>query len=223
MKNINVDWNLSPKGATELVKVALIGQKWRNSKTKRYWDMNGDFAGYYGEGSPIDEAEVFATRPQPKTVADAYEWAKGEWQDDRLAICELEGELYFSDNNLRMRRVVCTHEQFEAYAKEQEAKQEGEKWTHGIPADGIYCKVKRAGEFVNCYLIGRDDMGSFVYRIDGEYLATADERSFKPIKPKLTAKEYDACVDMASHFNIDPNEFEEYMSKFDIAEGPAND
>jgi hypothetical protein len=162
MKNINVDWNLSPKGATELVKVALIGQKWRNSKNKQYWDMNGDFAGHYGEGSPIDEAEVFATRPQPKTVADD---------------------------------------------------QEGEKWTHVIKATKEKCRITE----------GPNDAGQVFIKTEEKLWDCLYIEQLKPIKPKLTDKQYNACAAMASRFNIDPNEFEEYMSKFDIAEGPAND
>ena len=71
MSEVKVDWSLAPKDATEIVKVALAGQKWRNPETKQYWSMNGDFGGYYSENSPIDEGVIFATRPQQKTVADA--------------------------------------------------------------------------------------------------------------------------------------------------------
>lgn len=77
---IDANWDLSPDEATELVRVALIGQKWRNPETRQYWDMNKDFAGYYKPNSPLDEAEVLATRPtQIKTVADAVEQEIKKW------------------------------------------------------------------------------------------------------------------------------------------------
>ncbi|PHS44296.1 MAG: hypothetical protein COB03_18700 [Alteromonas sp.] len=61
--------------------------------------------------------QTIATRPQPeprKTVEDVVEWAERRWRAGETAICELDGELYFADNNLRMRNVICTREQFEA-------------------------------------------------------------------------------------------------------------
>ena len=73
MNEIKVDWKLAPVDATELVKICMGGQRWRNAEKLQYWEMNGDFAGYYSKNSPLDEAKVLATRPQRKTVADAVE------------------------------------------------------------------------------------------------------------------------------------------------------
>lgn len=108
MRDIKVDWSLSPKGATELVTVALIGQKWRNSKTKQYWDMNGDFAGYYGEGSPIDEAKVIAIRPQIAAVADAVASFKATRENLEKIAKDAQGE--FVEVDEKESEPECTHE-----------------------------------------------------------------------------------------------------------------
>lgn len=73
MNEIKVDWKLAPVDATELVNVPIGGQRWRNAEKLQYWEMNGDFAGYYSKNSPLDEAKVLATRSQRKTVAGAVE------------------------------------------------------------------------------------------------------------------------------------------------------
>lgn len=103
--------------------------------------------------------------------------------------------------------------------------QEGEKWTHGIPPDGIYCKVNHGGEFVNCYLVGRDDMGAFVYRIDDQYHSTISESNLRPIKPKLTkAQAWDIIQEMhAFEGRSYENCYLHLFKSYDIVEGPAND
>ena len=69
------------------------------------------------------------------------------------------------------------------------------EWAHSIPPNGIYCTVNHNEVFVNCYLIGRDDMGAFVYRIDGDYHSTMDETNFKSIKPTISkAQAWDMLV-----------------------------
>jgi len=84
---------------------------------------------------------------------------------------------------------------------------EGEKWAHGIPPNSIYCRVNHGGEFVNCYLVGRDDMGAFVYRIDGGYYSTMCESNLKPIKPKLTKSKILSMIECKALGDDDDDEF----------------
>lgn len=213
---IDVNWDLAPEGAETLRQVKKFGYlRWFNKEGQAYFGIEWDF--------PVMEYETIATRPtQTKTVADAVEWANGEWVgDSRFIVYQEElGKFAFVVSEKPYMNgwgLVCTREEFEAYVKEQESSQqscsEGEKWTHGIPPSGIYCRVLHKGEVVNCYLIGRDDMGAFVYRIDGDYYATASETNFRPIKPTISTKEYDMLAKYASHLNVNPSEFDQYISE----------
>ena len=38
-----------------------------------------------------------------------------------------------------------------------------------------------------------------------------------PIKPTITTSEKEKCAVMASYFNINPAEFDEYISKYEVA------
>ncbi|MAI64776.1 MAG: hypothetical protein CL600_07870 [Alteromonas sp.] len=99
-----------------------------------------------------------------------------------------------------------------------EAEQCGEpEWTHGIPPDGTYCKVNHDGEFVNCYLVGRDDMGAFVYRIDGQYHSKASESSFKPIKPTISkAEAWDKLIELSLNRYETQSSILEIQEKYDV-------
>lgn len=161
-------------------------------------------------GSQLD-----ISRPTQKTVADAYEWSKSAggqdgWLHDDcdIIVTDSEGDFGYANSQTSSSKVFCTREQFEAYAKEQEAKQEGEKWTHTYSDYGVR---------KDCIIVhGKpDDYGMIlVMNRRGEYVLT-DNFEEKPIKPKLTVREYDLLVDIASHFDIDTAHFTEYMSKFD--------
>ena len=97
MSKIKVDWGLVPENATELVRVSIGGQRWRNPKNRQYWEMNGDFAGYYSEGSPLDEARVLATRPQTndKTTYPKIDSAsKDELKQIAIQTAELNQKMY---------------------------------------------------------------------------------------------------------------------------------
>ena len=79
---------------------------------------------------------------------------------------------------------VCSYDEFEQRVKEREEMKNKNDWYEkgGLPPEKIYCQVKLNGEWVNCYLIGRDDMGGFVYRVDGGYGCLSDERLFRPLR-----------------------------------------
>jgi len=117
---------------------------------------------------------------QTKTVADAYEWANKKWHGGKSnAIAYNPNSDYFSycegeDLNHNW-YLVCTREQFEAYAKEQE----GEKWTHRTNA-GELCNIHVKEPDVNGVII--------VINERGEYLRHNSD-SLKPIKQTLTKAE----------------------------------
>jgi hypothetical protein len=180
---MNIDWSLAPKDATELVRVALCGQKWRKPETKQYWDMNKDFAGYYSPDSLVDKADVLATRPteSKKTVADAWEALKGsspfvEGDKDDKYIYYYKANGFVTHNTKFPDDInshfVCTREEFEAYGREQD----GEKWTH-IDTYGI--KVS--------FLVSEPDSdGGIPVLCDDGYYRLYDFDELKPIKPTLT-------------------------------------
>jgi|GEM_PF-3602750 len=173
---------------------------------------------------------------QPKTVADAVEYygktfVAGQWTHIR---CGKDGKMFFASgetdsDNWQDSYLVCTRAEFEAYVKEKEkphfkatrenlekiAKdaqgdfvefEEGKKWTHTYNQGEMKCKIIQTKTDFN---------GCVVVLNDFEEYQLIEPEDLKPIKPKLAAKQYDACANMASHFNIDPAEFDEYMSKFD--------
>lgn len=69
------------------------------------------------------------------------------------------------------------------------------------PPAGTYCQVKQKNEFVNCYIVGLDDCGAIVYRIDGFYGAKMDQNSFRPIRTERE-KAIDAAVKVCTGVNI---------------------
>ena len=83
------------------------------------------------------------TQTKTKTVADAVAENDGKWplhdEFDTLWYTEkFKAYGCFQTQSEDLVR-VCTREQFEAYAKEQEDKQEGEKWTHEYHGDN--CRI----------------------------------------------------------------------------------
>lgn len=195
-----INWSLAPEGAEEMVQ---YNEKLTWRKGIKIWCfVQSKWCDY------VSDWKIIATRQQQKTVADAYEWAKGKWMEGKLAICELDGELYFSDNNLRMRNLVCTYEQFESYAKEQEAKQEGEKWTHET-AESEYCiiLIDKPDHFGNVVIL-KEEWGYADYPLS----------SLKPIKPTMTKEQHEFLC----KFSVESNnleviaEVESYLAKHDI-------
>jgi hypothetical protein len=136
-----------------------------------------------------DDAEVAFTRPtEPatqKTVADAWEAFGGAWPYSRG--CDFMGysqalEHFFAYgfgySFASAEHQVCTREQFEAYGREQEAKQEGEKWTHTYAGD-------------KCYLLepDKDADGYYAVKTDCGLFDFARENELTPIKPTITKAE----------------------------------
>lgn len=227
---IDVDWDLAPEGAEELVQFESH-VTWR--KGIKIWCMvQQSWRDYVSDFKAIAKRPTFAesitkTPTQTKTVADAVEWAKGGWQSGALAICVCDGEFYFSDDNLRMRDVVCTRDEFESYVKEQddkqeyppltqslidEAEQEGEKWTH-ITNSGYECKI-----------IVKDPDENYVVVVlcsDGVY-RLHDSKSLKPIKPtmteeqqKMVSKFVARIYTIETSYNL-RDEFDKFCNEHDI-------
>lgn len=80
-----------------------------------------------------------------------------------------------------------------------------EKWTH----------IDNYGD--ECFIV--HEKGSSAWVSYKRYVkdSIVPVNSLEPIKPKITTKQYDACANMANHFNISIREFDEYMSQFDIS------
>lgn len=221
-------WSVAPKEATELVRVSGGGQRWRNPEKFQYWEMNGDFAGYYVKNSPLDEAKVLATRPKTdsKTVADAYEAFPNGWLGSAgneykfLNYCKSKG-WFFSDVNL-FKGTVCSYEQFKAYAKEQEAKkkyppltqslvdeaeQDDEKWTHECYENKcrILIETPDAEEDIVVLL----DNGSYCL------IGIDDLKPINPVKPKLTKKQQDTLLRFYKATNnlVVKSEIEKYLAE----------
>lgn len=109
------------------------------------------------EFTGVHSPEKFEIVTKPKTVADAYEKCKGLWPNkycNDLYYDPKSGEWFCNDKPAPWYIFVCTREQFEAYAKEQEdkqeyppltqslideAEQEADKWTHEYHGDN--CKI----------------------------------------------------------------------------------
>lgn len=143
------------------------------------------WAGNFGTAISLDGftgthlSENFEIVTKQKTVADAYEAFSGEWPDDS------DNYIYYFCNEMEFRSrcydwkcseksyKVCTREQFEAYAKEQEVKQEGEKWTHTY--NGDVCRIVHQVDG-DAWIKFKALLGALVVRAD----------KLKPIKTKLT-------------------------------------
>lgn len=110
----------------------------------------------------------------------------------------------------------ATRENLEKIAKDAqgdfvEVEQEGEKWTHEYGCANIKCRILATDEN-ECWVL--TEYGNKV---------TEHIDELKPIKPTITKAEREKCAALAGYFNINPVEFDEYMEKYDSAEGPAND
>lgn len=164
-----IDWNLAPKSANELV---------RNGFRIAYRDDAGNV--YMSTGWEYIEswglAEVMATRPTQKTVADAVaalskEELTGEWEQVRYA----PKQDYFFPGMNRDKWVdsvhVCTRAEFEAYMKERES----EKWTHTWKGD-------------KCYVVHIDGCAAWVV-LQNAGGKTIPTNSLKPIKPTISESE----------------------------------
>ena len=173
-----INWGLAPEGAVTVLQ-DLHALYWGNDKGE--WFDTGDNTW----NKSLSKHVAIATRPQQKTVADAYEWANGEWQGDSETIWWSKNFNQFEWGDNITSDTICTREQFEAYAKEQEGKQDGEKWTHTY--------INKYGDNIECRVIaGRGEFSWVESEVMTEIVLTS---SLKPIKPTLTkAEAWDKAV-----------------------------
>lgn len=87
-----------------------------------------------------------------------------------------------------------------------EAKSEPE-WTHII--EGRKCKIVLNEPDVDEDIVVLRESGAY-------HFACYDQ--LKPIKPTITKAEKEKCAALAGYFNINPAEFDEYMSKYEVVE-----
>lgn len=179
-----IDWSLAPEGAVKL----RLG---RVDSICRWFNANGEAFGSDGWFTPTIEYKTIAIRPQQKTVADAYEHCK-TWQHQTYGYLywyEPIGFVYRSSPDVPSEyQLICTRQQFEAYAKGQE----GGKWTHYVEDDEtppIKCKK-------HIKLCSGND---WVYVCEkGDYFVPSKMGfcSVKPIKPTISkAEAWDYAVD----------------------------
>lgn len=189
-----INWDLAPEDAETLEQnVNII--TWRK---KGYFWLGMD--GWKEEFFPT-EWTVVATRPteKKKTVADAYEAFPNGWlgsanSEYNFLNYNKRNDWFFSDTAV-FQDVVCSREEYEAYAKEQESKQEGERWTHTDDhGDRFKFDFKLA-------------CGERVYlREDGQRIVDGKlgYSKLKPIKPTITkAEAWDKFIHM--HNNLKDN------------------
>jgi|TARA_Y100001951_G_scaffold105392_1_gene123050 hypothetical protein len=69
-----IDWELAPEGAVELKMLTDGG-------CARWFNKDGNYFSGSAWLNPMLEYKTIATRTQQKTVADAYDWANGEWEE----------------------------------------------------------------------------------------------------------------------------------------------
>lgn len=146
-----------------------------------------EFADYIGQTKHCERYLERIVPKQPKTVADAVEWANGNWGNSisrHIAYNPNSDRFTYSETGEVNKRwyIVCTRAEFEAYVKEQES----EKWTHIYGSER--CKV----------LIDEPDTyGSVVILLEsGRYSAFCGKHELKPIKKKLTKSQaWDLCQD----------------------------
>ncbi len=81
------------------------------------------------------------------------------------------------------------------------------QWTHKYGDDNCYVKVPEPDQ--DGYIV-------LCTEVDGYMLAKPVE--LEPIKPTISTSEKEKCAAMAVYFNINPAEFDEYMSKYEVVE-----
>lgn len=182
------------------------------------WDDNAkaavkEFAEYVGQTKHCERYLERIVPKQTKTVADAVEWAKGEWPNGVCSTIWVDGSGAFRLGSEVTNQTVCTREQFDAYLKEQE----GEKWTHVVNFG--------FSEQAQCKIIS--EHGDFLWvKVDGAGCpATYKKSELKPIKPTMTKEQHEfLCKFSADSNNLEViAEVESYLAKHDIVEVPAND
>ena len=171
-----------------------------------------EFAEYVGQTKHCERYLERIVPKQPKTVADAVEYYGKTFMTGQLTRirCGKDGKMFFAScetdsDNWQDSYLVCTHEQFEAYVKEQG----GEKWTHTYSDYGVR---------KDCILVcDKPDIHGQVLVLNryDEYVLTGTAEP-KPIKPKLTkAEAWDrlANTDILSNLG---DEFVRLSREYDI-------
>ncbi len=164
------------------------------------------FADYIGQTKKCHRyLESFASK---KTVADAVEWAKGEWKEGRETIWLTSGG--FLEWGCQVTdKTICTRDEFEAYVKEQE----GEKWTHTIKATKEKCRITE----------GPNNSGQVFIKTEVGLWDCLYIEQLKLIKPTISQEQAKAVMEFATEHGL-ISEGQIWTSKErEIIEGPAND
>jgi hypothetical protein len=217
----DIDWSLAPEGADKLIQDTYEiywgneGGEWFDTEDMT-WNL------------PLSPNHVtIATRPaEPptqKTVADAWEYYKssgetptgpGEFSGEELLLWNMHDNSFWRGcEGFRgdIFELVCTREQFEAYGREQEAKQEGEKWTH-VYNDHEVCRV---------LIEDPDRFGIIVIDTAGNGYLTCSPDEMKPIKPTITkAEAWDKLnrIDGSAEFETVMNSVMAIIEQYDITD-----
>ncbi|MBA57009.1 MAG: hypothetical protein CMK89_21375 [Pseudomonadales bacterium] len=167
--------------------------------------------------------EEVVLKPQPKTVADAVEWANRKWVPsncDAIAYNPASGKLHYYKYSEGINDKwfhCCFREEFEAYVEGVEQvdldididkmksqynkeKQEGEKWTH-----------KWNGR--KCIVVFTDDYMSWVKGEGLNKLVPTD--SLKPIKPTISE---DAKRQLELYVQYRVDKYGDYSMKSDLSD-----
>ena len=164
---------------------------------------------FYNGCEEVGRQEI--DRPtQPKTVADVVDAFNGVWPESKYVTAWWDssaGQILLGDNVTS--DTICTREQFEDYVNASEIgkilesrdEQEGEKWAHIY--SGVECRIKIDSPDCDGYLVVITKAGRYLFCKPGE---------LKPIKPTISTKEYDMLAKYAAALNVDPAQFEQYMS-----------
>lgn len=158
---------------------------------------------------------------QPKTIADAVEYYNCEFPEGQaiLGIAYSNNKItpYYAGSpiaygtNSPESYIICTRAEFEAYVKEQESKQEGEKWTHTL--DGRKCKI----------IINKPDVDEDIVVLckEGDYQIVGHE-ALKPIKPTIS-EDAKRQLELYVQYRVDKygdhamkSDLSDYLSHHDI-------
>jgi len=206
-----IDWKLAPEGAV------AVGQR-KDALAFTDEDDHVFLNGHWGISMgwktiakrPAFAESITKTPTQPKTVADVVDAFNGVWPESKYVTAWWDssaGQILLGDNVTS--DTICTREQFEDYVNASEIgkilesrdEQEGEKWAHIY--SGVECRIKIDSPDCDGYLVVITKAGRYLFCKPGE---------LKPIKPTISTKEYDMLAKYAAALNVDPAQFEQYMS-----------
>lgn len=206
MSDLDKLFENAPKGAVEL--------RW-DGNIARFFNCCGEW--FYGNdaswrSSDCNEGwKTIATRPQPeeprKTVEDAVEWANGVWTErdcDAIAYNPTSESFGYYESRIGLNEKwyhVCNQSEFEACVA---AKTKSEpEWTH-VTKGGTKCNV----------IAETKNRAWIVYENGDDNLV--NKIQIKPIKPTITKSEQLTMAEMAGYFDIDPDDFINYVNMFEV-------